>query len=72
MKLTKDESFELKLQLFSGDPEKDTTYVVEKSKYQIDVNGLQKATPSTFGDVLYEKININEKITVKSVVNITK
>jgi len=66
--LTPTEVNEMMLPLLSLEKDENGEPILLKDKkYQIDVNGLQTATPSKFGDILYEKINIDEKITAKSV-----
>lgn len=68
MSLTPTEAEELKQPLLSADASEENGWEVEKErKHKIDVSTLQKATPSKLGDTLYEKSEITEKLTVKSV-----
>jgi len=67
MSLTPTEAAELKEPLLSNDEtERKNGVFAKERKNKIDVSTLQKATPSSLGDVLYEKSEITKNITVKS------
>jgi len=69
MSLTSTEAAELKEPLLAADASEANGWEIEKErKHKIDVSTIQKAVPSGLGDNLYEKIDISEQLTVKSVV----
>jgi len=68
MSLTPTEANELKEPLLAKDASEENGWEVEKErKNKIDVSTLEKATYEKLGDTLYDKSEIEENITVKSI-----